>query len=252
MTSIQNKDQLVRDRWLVGATFAVVIALCWGWIASMALDMYGPMTGSAAWMMATKWDFTHHALLFAMWAVMMIGMMLPSAAPAVFRYASAAPANAIVEPVPARGFAFAAGYLAVWLLFSMIATLFQMELTKASLLSPMMELRSRWFGGGLLFVAGVYQFTPWKRRFLQCCQSGADHRRPFHAGVRNGLSCLGCCWALMLLLFVGGVMNLWWLSLLTIFVVLEKATFYRCPCTRFSGALLLAAGVWILRPGMMM
>ncbi len=247
MTSIPNKDRLIRDRWLVGATLAAVIALCWGWIAPMALDMDGPMTGSSAWMMTRTWDFTHQALLFAMWAVMMIAMMLPSAAPAVFNYASANRRNTDSGRVPARAFAFATGYLIVWTIFSLIATAFQLALTKASLLSPMMELRSRWFGGTLVLIAGAYQFTPWKRKCLECCRSAADQPGGFQAGMRNGISCLGCCWALMLLLFVGGVMNLWWLSVLTIFVVIEKLTLNRCQWTRLSGALLIAAGVWILR-----
>jgi predicted metal-binding membrane protein len=122
---------------------------------------------------------------------------------------------------------------------------------KGALLSPMMELRNRWMGAGLVLLAGIYQFTPWKRKCLECCRCPADQTGGFQAGVRNGLSCLGCCWALMLLLFVGGVMNLWWLSVLTVFVVLEKLTFDWCQCTRFSGVLLLAAGIWILRDGIM-
>jgi predicted metal-binding membrane protein len=191
----------------------------------MALDMYGLMTGSSAWMMTRTWDFTHQALLFAMWAVMMIGMMLPSAAPTVFLCASTRRRNTECRPGPAaRAFAFAAGYLAVWILFSLIATTCQLGLTKASLLSPMMELRNRWFGAGLVLIAGAYQFTPWKRKCLGCCQRPVDQTGGFQAGLRNGMACLGCCWALMLLLFVGGVMNLWWISVLTIFVVLEKLT----------------------------
>jgi len=246
MTSIPSNGWLRRDRWLVGATFAAVIALCWGWIAPMAVDMYGPMTGCSAWMMTRTWDFTHQALLFAMWTVMMTGMMLPSAAPAIFHYASMDRSNAEGESVPARAFAFAAGYLVVWILFSLIATALQLALTKASLLSPMMELRSRWFGAGLVLIAGAYQFTPWKRKCLKCCRSPADHTGGFRTGILNGISCLGCCWALMLLLFVGGVMNLRWLAMLTIFVVIEKLTLDRCHCTRLSGVLLLAAAVWVL------
>src|SRR5271155_1153829 len=193
MTSIPNNDRLTRDRWLVGATLATVIALCWGWIAPMALDMYGPMTGCSAWMMTRRWDFPHQALLFAMWAVMMIGMMLPSAAPAAFLYASVVRRNAESERILARVFAFAAGYLVVWIVFSLIATALQLGLTKASLLSPMMELRSRWFGGVLVLIAGSYQFTPWKGKCLEGCRSLVDHIGAFRAGVRNGISCLGCC-----------------------------------------------------------
>ncbi len=102
MTSIPNKDPSIRERWLIGATLAAAIALCWAWIAPMALDMYGPMSGCSAWMMTGTWDFTHQALLFAMWAVMMIGMMLPSAAPAVFHYASVVRSNGEGERVLAR------------------------------------------------------------------------------------------------------------------------------------------------------
>jgi len=248
MTSIPSNSRLLRDRWLVGAGLAAAIALCWAWIAPMALDMYGPMTGPSAWMMTRTWDVSHQALLFAMWAVMMIGMMLPSAAPAVFLYASVVRTKAEGERVLARVFAFAAGYLAVWIVFSLIAAVLQLALTKASLLSPMMELRSRWFGGGLLLIAGAYQFTRWKGRCLEGCRSLVDDTSAFQAGLRNGISCLGCCWALMLLLFVAGVMNLWWLSVLTIFVVLEKLLHWS-QSTRLSGFLLLAAGVWILGRG---
>ena len=246
MTSIPNNGRLMGDRWVIGAALAVVIALSWGWIAPMALDMYGPMTGWSGWMMTRTWDLTHQALLFAMWAVMMIGMMLPSAAPAVFLYASVVRRNAEGERLPARVFAFAAGYLVVWILFSLFVTALQLRLTKASLLSPMMELRSRWFSGGLVLIAGTYQFTPWKRRCLACCRSLFGHSGAFQAGMRNGMSCLGCCWALMLLLFVGGVMNLRWLSVLTIFVLLEKVTLRGSRGTRVSGVLLLAAGISIL------
>jgi predicted metal-binding membrane protein len=251
MTSIPNKGRLSRDRWLVGAALAAVIVPCWGWIAPMALDMYGPMTGWSAWMMTRTWDFAHQALLFTMWAVMMIGMMLPSAAPAVFLYASVVRGRAESERVLPRLIAFAAGYLVIWTLFSLMATALQLGLTKASLLSPMMELRNRWLSGGLVLLAGAYQLTPWKRKCLECCQRPVDPAGAFQSGMRNGLSCLGCCWALMLLLFVGGVMNLWLLSALTIFVVLEKHTAHWSQGTRLSGVLLLAAGIWILRSGMM-
>jgi len=250
MTSTPNKDRLIYDRWFVGATLVAVIALCWAWIAPMALDMYGPMTGCSAWMMTPSWDFAHQTLLFAMWAVMMIGMMLPSVAPVVFRYAAVVRMNPECERILPRVFAFAAGYLVVWIIFSLTATALQLVLTKASLLSPMMELRSHWFGGGLVLMAGAYQLTPWKRKCLACCRCPVDQGGPFQSGLRNGLSCFGCCWALMLLLFVGGVMNLWCISLLTIFVVLEKLTPHWRQGARLSGVLLLAAGIWMLRHGM--
>jgi len=122
---------LICERWIAGGALATVIALCWGWIAAMALDMYGPMTGRSAWMMTRTWDLTHQALLFAMWAVMMIGMMLPSAARAVFRYAGGEQREAGGERVLARAFGFATGYVVVWIVFSLIATALQLGLTKA-------------------------------------------------------------------------------------------------------------------------
>jgi predicted metal-binding membrane protein len=252
MTSIPNSGRLVRDQLLAGTMLAGVIALCWAWIVPMALDMYGPMTGWSAWMMMRKWDFTHQALLFAMWAVMMIGMMLPSAVPAVFLYTLAVERDAEGERVIERVLVFAAGYLVAWVLFSLIVTALQLGLTKASLLTPMMVLRSRWWGGGLLLVAGAYQFTPWKRRCLECCRSLVDGTGTFQAGLRNGVSCLGCCWALMLLLFVGGVMNLWWLSTLTIFVAVEKVTLRWTLGIRLSGVLLVATGLSVLCFGMLL
>jgi predicted metal-binding membrane protein len=215
----------------------------------MALDMYGQMTGCSAWMMTRTWDFPHQALLFAMWAVMMVGMMLPSAAPAVFLYASSVPESAERAPAPARAFAFTAGYLLVWMLFSLLATAVQLWMTHASLLSPMMVLRGRSISAGLVIIAGAYQFTPWKRKCLSCCRSLVADGAAFRSGLRNGLSCLGCCWALMLLLFVGGVMNLWWLIALTILVLLEKVTVHGKWGARITGAVLLAAGFWILRLG---
>ena len=134
MTSIANNSRLSRDRQAAWSHSQTGLR-CWGWIASMALDMYGPMTGCSAWMMTSNWDFTHQALLFAMWAVMMTGMMLPSAAPAVFLYASVTRRNAESEHVLPRMFAFAAGYVTAWIVFSLAATALQLALTMASLLS---------------------------------------------------------------------------------------------------------------------
>jgi len=221
----------------------------------MARDMYGAMTGSSAWMMAGTWDARRLALLFAMWVVMMAGMMLPSAAPAALIY------GAVIRRSPEGGratahvYAFAGGYLLVWTFFSLLATVLQRVLANALLLSPMMESRDPLFGGVLLVAAGVYQFTPYKRSCLNVCRSPAEflirHWRPgvaggFYLGVVNGLFCLGCCWALMLLLFVGGVMNLWWIAALTIFVLLEKVAPRGAQGGRLSGVLLAGMGLWSL------
>ena len=146
----------------------------------------------------------------------------------------------------------------VWILFSLGATLLQRGLDRLLVLAPMMEPRGPVFGGVLLITAGIFQLTPWKRTCLEACRSPAEflvhHWRPgvaggFYLGVVNGLYCLGCCWALMLLLFVGGVMNLWCIVALTIFVLLEKLAPLGVQGGRLSGVLLAALGVWMLARG---
>jgi predicted metal-binding membrane protein len=217
--------------------------------------MYGPMTGASRWMMTPSWDAVHVLLLWTMWAVMMVGMMLPSAAPTLLLYAALARKSDSSGSVAPRVYAFAAGYLAIWTLFSLLATTLQRVLAAALVLSPMMEVQSRAWAGGLLVLAGVYQFTAAKRACLTACRSPVEfitrHWRPgrsgaFRMGLEHGLYCLGCCWALMLLLFVGGVMNLWVIAAITLFVLLEKAAPLGAQAGRLSGALLLLLGAWVL------
>jgi predicted metal-binding membrane protein len=249
---------LRRDRWLIGLTLVVTVALCWAWLVPMARDMYGPMNGAAAWMMTETWDFPHQALLFAMWVVMMIGMMLPSAGPTLLLYAGVLRKSPEAASAPARVYAFAGGYLVAWTAFSLIATALQLLLRHWLLLSPMMETRNHLFGGMLLLLAGLYQLTPYKRACLESCRSPAafivQHWRrglegAFRLGLEHGIYCLGCCWALMLLLFVGGVMNLWWIGLLTFFVLLEKLAPLGAQGGRLSGVLVIALGIWKLARG---
>jgi predicted metal-binding membrane protein len=246
---------LIRDRWLTGAALVITIALCWAWIVQLARDMYGAMTGPSAWMMTDQWDFTHLALLFAMWVVMMAGMMLPSAAPAILLYAG------VIRKSPGGGratalvYAFAGGYLVVWTLFSLLATVLQRVLSNLLLLTPMMESGNRFFGGAVLIRAGLYQLTPFKRQCLAGCRSPAafiaQHWRRgvaggFRMGLIHGAECLGCCWALMLLLFTGGVMNLWWIGGLTVFVLVEKLAPLGAQTARVAGLILIALGLWYL------
>ncbi|MGA9776871.1 MAG: DUF2182 domain-containing protein [Limisphaerales bacterium] len=246
---------LLRDRWLIGGALVVTVALCWAWIVPMARDMYGSMQGPSAWMMTDTWDFTHLALLFAMWAVMMTGMMLPSAAPTLFLYAGVIRKSPDERRATVHVYSFAAGYLLVWTAFSLMATALQRLFAHWLLLSPMMAAQERGFGGILLTVAGLYQFTPFKRTCLEFCRSPAafiaQHWKRgvaggFRLGAAHGLYCLGCCWALMLLLFVGGVMNLWWIGALTIFILLEKLAPLGAQGGRLSGLLMVVMGLWNL------
>ena len=243
------------DRTPLVVLLILVPLVCWSWIVVMARDMYGPMTGASAWMMTLQWDARHVLLLWAMWAVMMAGMMLPSAAPMLLLYGVAARRRALGTSAAHEIYALAAGYVAVWALFSVLATGAQRVLSMLLMVSPMMTLTSPIAGGALLLVAGIYQLTPLKRVCLQNCQSplsflinrwraGVDGA--FRMGVNHGAYCLGCCWALMLLLFVGGVMNLAVIAALTVFVAFEKFGAFGPQGARVSGGLLIAAAVWML------
>lgn len=229
--------------------------VCWAWIVALARDMYGPMTGASAWMMTLRWDARHILLLWLMWAVMMAGMMLPSASPMLLMYGVAARRQASGPAAWRQIYALASGYLAVWALFSVAATAAQFVLSAQLALSPMMTLTSPRVGALLLVVAGVYQLTPLKRVCLQKCRSPfgflMHHWRggaggAFRMGMHHGVYCLGCCWALMLLLFVGGVMNLTVIAALTAFVAFEKLSSFGIHTALVSGLLLVGLGGWLL------
>jgi predicted metal-binding membrane protein len=226
----------------------------WTWIVVMARDMNGPMTGASAWMMTARWDAPHLLLLWAMWAVMMTAMMLPSASPMLLLYGVVARRSA--QGSAARQFyALAAGYLVVWTVFSLGATALQRALAAVLFVSPMMEITRPAVGATLLLIAGVYQLTPIKHACLRTCQSPLGFLMSrwrtglsgaFVMGLEHGAYCVGCCWALMLLLFAGGVMNLTVIVALTAFVAFEKLAPLGIHGARISGVLLIAAGFWML------
>jgi predicted metal-binding membrane protein len=192
-------------------------------------DMAGPGV-------AGVWNGPYALLVFLMWLVMMIAMMIPSVAPTILLQASLLRHSGRSAQVPRVSSAFLAGYIAVWAGFSLAATLTQWALEAAGLVSAsMMTLINTWPGGLLLIAAGLFQFTPLKGACLAHCRSPVrfltERRRPgssgaFLMGAEHGVYCLGCCWILMALLFVGGIMNLYWIVGLAVFVALEKLT----PC----------------------
>ena len=246
---------LTRERWVVAAGLAGAIALSWLYLVPASRDMYGAMDGLSAWMMQADWDVRYFVLIFLMWFVMMIGMMLPSAAPAILLYATVMRNSAQAEAPVARTYAFAGGYLLAWAAFSLAATVLQRALAEAALLSMMMESSSPALGATLLIVAGIYQWTPLKEKCLTYCRGPAaflaQNFRPgiggaLRLGVHHGLYCVGCCWALMLLLFFGGVMSLLWIGAITVFVLLEKLAPYGAQGGRLSGVLLMAMGLYVL------
>ena len=228
--------------WTLIAVLVLVSLGCWAWIVVLARDMYGPMTGASAWMMTAHWDPPHLLLLWMMWAVMMTGMMLPSAAPMIL----------LVDG--GRGPLVALGYLSVWTAFSVGATALQWLLMRQMILTPMLEVSGGGASALLLAIAGIYQVTPLKQACLTTCQSpmASLTRRwrsgsvgAFRMGVDHGVSCVGCCWALMVLLFVGGVMNLGVIAALTVFVAFEKLVPLGVWGPRLTGAALLVAAVWM-------
>lgn len=272
---------LRRDRVVVASVLVLIAALSWIyvlWLAagmqptpgasgmpgmemSGSMDMPGmDMPGmdiSAAAPMFRPWMLTDFAFIFAMWAIMMIGMMTPSVAPMILLYARVGRnARAGGKPFAATGWFFA-GYLAVWITFGVAATAAQWLLTSYALLNPMMATPGQAAGGLILVAAGLYQWTPLKDVCLRQCQAplafltrhGGFQSRASGAlrlGVLHGAYCLGCCWALMALLFVGGVMNVLWIAALAILVLLEKTVPAGRWIPRISGALMTGAGIWLL------
>lgn len=247
---------LKRDRAIVFAALAAVTALAWAyvlWLAA-AMDMSMPATMAPGF---APWAATHLLFVFAMWAVMMTGMMTPSAAPMILLYTQVARQAATLGKPFAPAAWFAGGYLAVWTLFALAATLAQFGLERAALISPMMAVTSRPLGGVILIGAGLYQWTPLKNACLAACRAPlvfvqrrggfkADALGSFELGIRHGAYCLGCCWLLMTILFAGGVMNLLWIAGLAILVLAEKVLPRGPLLARLAGACAAVAGAWLI------
>jgi predicted metal-binding membrane protein len=198
------------------------------------------------------WTATEFGVGLAMWAVMMVAMMVPTAAPMTLMYAAVARKAAAQHNPVAPTFVFVAGYIAMWTVFSLVATIAQYALDRAALLSPMMVSTSHLFGAALLIAAGIYQFTPLKNACLRNCRApahfisrywSAGNLGAFRMGLRLGAYCVGCCWILMGLLFVGGVMNLLWIAAIAVFVLLEKTVPFGAVSGRVAGAAMILVGV---------
>ena len=219
----------------------------------MARDM-GAMDASMGMPSLRPWTGTEFALTFVMWAVMMVAMMVPSASPMVLMVGATVRRRS--ERSPAVEVAlFVLGYLAIWTAFSALATLAQWGLHSAALLSPMLATTSAVAGGLLLVGAGIFQWTPLKQACLHHCRTplGFVMTRwregrggAFAMGLDHGAYCVGCCWILMALLFVGGVMNLAWVAAIAAFVLLEKVVPAGPWIGRGAGVLLVAWGAAVL------
>jgi predicted metal-binding membrane protein len=245
---------LQHDRRVMLFVLVAIPLASWTWIVLMARDMYGTMRGASAWMMTSVWDWPHILLLWVMWAVMMTAMMLPTAAPLILLYGAAARRNAEAGSPARRVYALAAGYVLVWALFSLVATALQRILASVLVLTPMMEPATPIAGAIVLAIAGLYQLTPLKGACLRVCRSplGFMVQRwrggaagAFRLGMHHGAYCLGCCWALMLILFAGGVMNLMIIIALTVWVLVEKIAPFGERTPIASGIALLAIAAWM-------
>lgn len=206
------------------------IALAWAYLLAGAGMSMHEMDGMLMPMRTEPWTPGYAGLVLVMWAVMMAAMMLPSAAPMILLYGVIA-RRRCGGGEPASSAAFMLGYVGVWGAYSAAAAGLQYGLEEAALLSPMMQTTSIAFAGAVLIAAGVYQWTPLKQSCLRKCRSPLEflatewregRRGAFVMGLRHGSYCVGCCWMLMLLLFVGGVMNLAWIIGLALFVLSEK------------------------------
>ena len=272
---------LRRDRLVVVIALVAVIVLSWAYVLAGAgmgmsafemtrmtqsvgvsdstqLSMQGMSTGgtAAAGMMVTgAWTIGYSVVNFFMWWVMMFGMMLPSASPLLLLFARMMRKEKDKGAPYVPTGVFALGYVIMWAAFSAIATGAQWGLEASGLLSGIMVGTSAVLGAGLLIAAGVWQLTPWKNACLRHCRSPigflSAHWRPgrtgaFKMGLAHGAFCLGCCWFLMALLFYGGVMNLYWIIGLALYILIEKLLPAGARIGQLTGVILIAWGATLL------
>ncbi len=265
MPDTATEAVLRRDRSIVAGGLVAITVLCWIYllvgagIGASPWEMSGMAPSGGDGVALMRWTPVYWVLMVLMWWIMMIAMMAPSAAPTILLYARVhrheqRKHNLAPGIVPTS--LFAGGYLAVWLGFSVLATVLQFMLEQVGLMSGMtMWSVAPWLSAAVLAAAGIYQFTPIKQACLAQCRRPADflagHWRPgrlgaFLMGCDHGAFCVACCWGLMGLLFVGGVMNLLWIAGLTVFVLIEKVVPRGERLARVAGAGCLVAAVWIV------
>lgn len=247
-----------RDRVLIAICIVLITALAWAYLLHLHRQMSSSidadsMMETMGMVMNQPWGAGELAVTFVMWSVMMVGMMSPSALPVLLLFAGAH-ARRTGRGVPLAALLFGLGYVAVWVGFSAGAALGQWALHQAALLSSTMATSSSRLAGAILVAAGAYQLTPLKVGCLTRCRSplgfllsnwrdGASGA--FRMGLGHGVFCLGCCWALMGVLFVVGVMNLAWVAVLAIFILVEKIGSTGVRVARLGGAVLIALGAFV-------
>ncbi len=247
----------IREYLVIGSGLAGIALAGWVYMWQMAWPM-GHMERFEMWMppaASSIWSFMDFFMLFVMWSTMMVAMMTPSTLPMVAMFAAVSRGKRRREQSHTPTFIFVAGYLIAWTGFSVIATVAQWLLHAAGMLNPMMNSASYLLSGLVLIVAGLYQWTPLKDACLTTCRSplaflmtewkdGA--RGAVLMGIRHGVYCVGCCWALMLVLFAVGVMNMLWVALISAFVLAEKVLPAPGPVRFASGVGLICWGTYWL------
>jgi len=244
-----------RDRAFLLATLAGLSVLAWIFMGYQAWGMKHMENVFMLMPANSYWKSGDLFIVFIMWVVMMVAMMVPSAAPIVLTFASVNRKRHEAEDPFVPTWIFLSGYLVVWTGFSFLATVGQWVLHTKALLSPMMVSTSPFLGGVLLIAAGIFQWTPFKTACLSRCRTPlsflmTDWREgkfgAFMMGLRHGTFCTGCCWALMTLLFVTGVMNLFWIAGISVFVLLEKIAPKNFWISELSGVLFIGLGVLMM------
>jgi predicted metal-binding membrane protein len=242
-----SRDLMFERGWAALGVWALALG---GWLVLLwgATNMNSP--AARLTMPMGHWSAANWLAVFVMWAVMMAAMMLPSAAPMVMCFSALNRRRGD----SARTFFFVAAYLALWGVFSGAATAAQWALQSAGWVSPMIVSRSPVFSAALLIIAGVFQFSPLKNACLRACRSPlgflmSDWRDglfgAWRMGMRHGLYCIGCCWGLMALLFVGGAMNLLWIAALAGLVAIEKLAPKGDMVAQLLGGVMIGAGIII-------
>lgn len=251
---------LKHDRWIVLAALSGIAVVSWAYMMYEArlMDQTGACHCAGMAMSGPDvkpWAVAAILPLFLMWAEMMVAMMIPSAAPMILTFAMVNRKRREQDRPFVPTSLFVLGYLLVWSLFSLVAALAQWALHGAALLSPMMESTSAYFGGALLIMAGIFQWTPFKHACLKHCRSPLQfllhdwHEGPLGAlrmGIKHGAYCAGCCWMLMALLFVAGVMNMYWVAIITVLVLLEKVVPRGIWLGNAIGIAFVAWGGWMI------
>ena len=253
---------LRRDRQAVIGALLLVTGLAWFYLILLASEMGVTLVGGdqpmANMIVVKAWTTIDAMFMFLMWAVMMVGMMTPSATPMILLYTTVLRKRARTESPLIPTASFFAGYITVWLVFSAAATGAQWGLERAALLSPMMVSNSTTFAGIVLVLAGAYQGTPYKNACLSRCRDPVwflsriwrdGSGGAFRMGLVHGSFCLGCCWVLMALLFVGGVMNLLSVAAITVFVLVEKVAPFGRVVGRAAALILVALGLFLILSG---